>query len=107
MVTPCTCYTVGMTDVQPFYRKIDNSIIHYWISAKIGMEMCFNKLFICITFQLNWSMHLHFMAENAVCKLKKQRNFSKILLACVSELAGVICFKFGIKIPGISAANMI
>jgi len=92
-------YPVGVTDLRPlFTRKIKhNSVNLYHILTKLGMEMCFNKPFVCTKFQLDLSMHLNFIAENAKCaKLRrKKENYFEILVACILGLARAICFKFG------------
>ena len=47
-----------------FKWKIDhNSINLYRIPPKIGTEMHFSKPFMCIKFQLDWSMRLRFIGE--------------------------------------------
>jgi len=90
-----------VTDLQLFLQKIShNSINLYQILTKIGTEMCCNKPFICTKFQLDWSVHLHFMAKNTKYKMKNNKMEKKLkqklkLLAHILELAGVICFKFG------------
>ena len=89
-------YPVGITDLRPFLHK-KSIITLYCISTKIGTVMYFNGPFMCTKFQLDKSMCLHFVTENAKGKKEKElRDYFKILLARFLESAGVICFKFGV-----------
>ena len=68
--------------------KIDhNSVNLHQIPTKIGVEMHFNKPFVCINFQLDQSMRSCFMGKNAECakcKKKMKKNYFEILLLCIS-----------------------
>jgi len=63
---------------------------------------------MCGKFQLDWYMHSCFIVENASVRNeeKKTKQKKKLLLG----LAGVTCFKFGIRLAyqkGISVANLV
>ena len=64
-----------------FTWKIDhNSVALYQIPTKCSTEVRFDKSFMCIKFQLDQSMHSHFMGENANCvKWRVRRKKTKKL----------------------------
>ena len=95
-------YPVGVIDLRPLFtqKSNHNSVNLYQIPTKIGKKMRFTKALMCIKFQLNLSMHLSFIGENTKCaewriRRKKWRKYFKILLTCISGLAGTIYFEFG------------
>jgi len=64
--------------------------------------MYFNMPFMCAKFQLDWCMHLWFMAKNTKCakwwwRRKNKEIKMEVLFARTLRLAGVICFKFGMQ----------
>ena len=93
---PCRCD-------KPLIFLCKNSIITLQILnrfTKIGIEMRFNKVFMCTKLQLDSSSYAFtsYGQKYKVCEMKnkkKQRTCFEILLTCISGSAGTICLKFG------------
>jgi len=67
-------------------RTINHNSVN--LSELHGTEVCFNESFICPKFQLEYLFTL-------MCKVCRRRKQSKTFGTHISEIAGGICFKFG------------
>ena len=87
---------MGVTDLRPYFMQIigHNSVNVYRIPTKRGTEIRLNEPFKCAEFHPDWSMNLCFIADFAKCA-KRRRKKTQRLVARISEMAGVIFFKFG------------
>ena len=92
-----------MADLRPYFTRIigRNSVNVHQIPTKIGTDIHYNEPFKCAKFQPDWSMHSCFMVDFAKYAKRSRRNKGEKnqknpqpLAACISEMAGVIFFKF-------------
>ena len=66
-------YPVGVKDLQPFYAKISHSSVNLYQPKLV--QICALMSLHVYQFELNQSMHSHFMAENAKCvKTEREKN---------------------------------
>ena len=94
-------YPVGVTDLRPYITQIigHNSVNVNRIPTKRGTEIRINVPFTCAKFQPNWSTHSCFMADFAKCAKEVEEKTKKEKQTCISEMAGVMFFKFGMWTP--------
>ena len=101
---------MGVTDLRPYFTQIidHNSVNVHRIPTKRGTEILFyffgteirlNEPFMYTKFQLDRSTRLHFIADFVKCAKRSRRKKLLTLAACISEMAGVIFFKFGMWTP--------
>ena len=93
---------MGVTDLRPYFKQIigNNSVNFHRITTNLGTKIRLNEPFKCAKFQPDWSMHLCFMADFAKYvkrsrRRKNRRKKTQTVAARISEMAGVIFFKFG------------
>ena len=95
-------YPVGVTDLRPYFTQIigHNSVNVHRIPTKLGTEIRLNEPFKCAKFQPDWNTHSCFISDFAKCaKRSRRRKKTQTLAARISEMAGVIFFKFGMWTP--------
>ena len=91
-----------VTEVRSYFRRIightvTNSVNVHWISTKIGTFALIGPLSVpnFITTGLCVGVLWQILQSVREVEGKKQRNYSKILAARISEMSGAIFFNFG------------
>ena len=96
---------MGVTDLRPYFTQIigNNSVNVHRIPTKLGTEIRLNEPFKCAKFLPDWSTNSCFIADFAKCakrsRRKKRRKKTLTLADRISEMDGVIFFKFGMWTP--------
>ena len=96
---------MGVTDLRPYFTQIigHNSVNVHQIPTKLGTEIRLNEPFKCAKVQPDPSTHSCFIADFAKCAKRSRRitrrKKTQTLAARISEMAGVIFFKFGMWTP--------